>query len=105
MSIFNTIFGKSSAQDEIKSFIAKEATIIDVRTAAEFTGGHIENSINIPLQEIQGKADELKAINKPIIFCCASGGRSGQASSWAKGQGIECTNGGGWSQLKSLLES
>ena len=29
-----------------------KGTIVDVRTRAEFSGGNVPNSINIPLQEI-----------------------------------------------------
>ncbi|MEN9421336.1 MAG: hypothetical protein RLZZ107_810, partial [Bacteroidota bacterium] len=36
-------------------------TIIDVRTRAEFAGGHVAGSINIPLQEITGHIEEIKA--------------------------------------------
>ena len=42
-------------------------------------------------------------MNKSIIFCCASGVRSGQATSIAKFRGIESHNGGGWRSLNSKL--
>jgi rhodanese-related sulfurtransferase len=29
-----------------------QGTIVDVRTVAEFSGGHVVDSVNIPLQEI-----------------------------------------------------
>lgn len=57
-------------------------TIVDVRTPGEFMGGNVAGSINIPLQEIQERLDELKSLPQPIILCCASGGRSGQATSF-----------------------
>ena len=53
-------------------------TIIDVRSYGEFMGGHVAGSINIPLQEITQRLDEIKALPKPVILCCASGNRSGQ---------------------------
>jgi phage shock protein E len=71
-------------------------TVVDVRTRAEFMGGHVSGSINIPLQEIVERADELKQLKQPIIFCCASGNRSGQATMYFKSQGMECENGGSW---------
>ncbi len=72
------------------------ATIIDVRTTAEFYGGSATGAINIPLSEIQQRIDEIKAIETPIILCCASGNRSGQATAFLKSQGINCSNGGSW---------
>ncbi len=71
-------------------------TIVDVRTPGEFMGGNVAGSINIPLQEIQERLDELKSLPQPIILCCASGGRSGQATSFLQRQGIDCVNGGSW---------
>lgn len=74
----------------------KQGTIVDVRTIEEFRGGNAESSINIPLQEIERRMDELKTLKQPLVLCCASGGRSGQATQYIMQQGIECFNGGSW---------
>jgi phage shock protein E len=74
----------------------KQGTIVDVRTTTEFMGGNVEGSINIPLQEIQERMDELKNLKEPLVLCCASGNRSGQATQFLTQQGIECCNGGSW---------
>lgn len=74
----------------------KGGTIIDVRTTNEFMGGNVEGSINIPLQDIQYRMDELKCLKQPLILCCASGGRSGLVTQYLIQQGIECFNGGSW---------
>lgn len=71
-------------------------TIIDVRTRTEFAGGHVAGSINIPLQEIADQVDQIKAMEQPIIFCCASGNRSGQATHYFQSLGVNCENGGSW---------
>ncbi len=72
-----------------------EAKIVDVRSRGEFMGGHVAGSINIPLQEIPERMDELKQM-KSIVLCCASGNRSAQATSFLKAQGLQCENGGSW---------
>lgn len=74
----------------------KNCSIVDVRTREEFSGGHVAGSINIPLQEIVDRTDELDALKQPIVFCCASGGRSGQATAYFKQKGYDCENGGSW---------
>ncbi len=71
-------------------------TIVDVRTRAEFAGGNVAGSLNIPLQEVVEREDEIMNLPKPVIFCCASGGRSGQAAHYFKAKGLECENGGSW---------
>lgn len=71
-------------------------TIIDVRTRDEFRGGHVVGSINIPLQEIQSRIDEIKKLEQPILLCCASGGRSGQVAAYLQSLGFDCENAGSW---------
>ena len=74
-------------------------TIIDVRTSEEFSGGHVSGSMNIPLQEISGRMNEIKTLKTPLVLCCASGGRSGVAQGYIAEQGIECLNAGSWLDL------
>lgn len=80
-----------------------EFTIIDVRSRGEFAGGNVAGSINIPLDEIQGKVEEIKAMKQPIVMCCASGNRSGQATYFLQAQGIDCENGGSWLDVNYQL--
>ena len=80
-------------------------TIVDVRTREEFSGGHVAQSINIPLQEIMQHVEEIKAMKAPIIFCCAAGVRSGQATAYFQSLGIECENGGSWMDVNFKLNS
>jgi rhodanese-related sulfurtransferase len=82
-------------KDITKMMKTGEVTVVDVRSAAEFRGGHVAGSINIPLQEIPLRMDEFKEM-KHVILCCASGNRSGQATSFLKQQGVSCENGGSW---------
>lgn len=80
-------------------------TIIDVRTPSEFMGGHVVGSINIPLQEIDSRLDELKTMKQPFVLCCASGNRSGQATQFLKSCGIECENGGSWMDVNFSIQN
>lgn len=73
-----------------------KGTIVDVRSFGEFSGGNVVGSINIPLQEITTRIEELKALEQPLILCCASGNRSGQAEHYLSQAGFECYNGGSW---------
>lgn len=78
-------------------------TIVDVRTREEFSAGNIMGSINIPLQEVVERQDEIMELKSPILFCCLSGGRSGQATEYFKAKGLDCENGGGWLELNGKL--
>ena len=81
------------------------AIVIDVRTTGEFNSGHIKGSTNVPLDKIKSKIQKIENLKKPVIFCCASGMRSGQATSVAKSRGINAYNGGGWRSLNRKLSS
>lgn len=80
-------------------------TVVDVRTRNEFMGGNVANSINIPLDELVDRIEEFHSMKQPIVLCCASGGRSGQATAYLQSQGIECENGGGWLDVNYKLQS
>ncbi|SDL58923.1 Rhodanese-like domain-containing protein [Salinimicrobium catena] len=88
---------------EIEKLIKEnKGTIVDVRTRAEYSGGHVAGSVNIPLNEIPLRMDELEAMDEPLILCCASGMRSGQAANFLDRQGMECLNGGSWLEVNHL---
>ena len=77
------------------------ATIVDVRTEMEFSGGNVAGSINIPLHEVPDRVQDFVDMNKPLVLCCASGNRSGQATMFLKQNGIdEVFNGGGWADVQ-----
>lgn len=81
----------------VEEIIKKDlGTIIDVRSYGEFMGGHVVDSINIALNEIPERLEEIKNLKIPLILCCASGNRSGQALQFLSHQGVECYNGGSW---------
>lgn len=67
----------------------EDAHIVDVREADEFAGGHLPEARNIPTGKLAERVGELdKFKDKPIIVCCASGMRSGKATSELKKQGF-----------------
>lgn len=81
-----------------------QARIIDVRTPMEYMGGHVLNSENIPLNEIPDKISELLQESRPLVFCCASGNRSGQATAFLKANGaVNAVNGGSWLDVNGLI--
>jgi rhodanese-related sulfurtransferase len=87
--------------DEVREAIGRGAVIVDVRTRAEYRGGHVPGSRNVPIDELESTLDALPR-DVPIVFCCASGMRSGAASSLAKARGIHALNGGPWTSVASL---
>lgn len=77
-------------------------TIVDVRTPTEFKGGSVSGAVNVPLNEIPQRLNELKEMKFPLILCCASGNRSGQAENYLRRQEVICLNGGSWLEVNFL---
>lgn len=83
--------------------ILNKASIVDVRTPGEYLDGHYPGAVNIPLNELSQRLDELKEMKKPIVAYCRSGARSGMAVSVLQQNGFsEVYNGGGLYDLYNL---
>jgi len=52
--------------------------LIDVRDADEFKLGSFKTAINIPVDNLEAKIETLPA-DKPIVFVCGTGARSGES--------------------------
>lgn len=100
MGILSKLFGGTPV--DYKELVKNGALILDVRTAAEYQGGHIKGSMNIPLQVLPSSLGKLKK-GTTVITCCASGMRSASAKSILKSNGFVAHNGGGWVSLKRKL--
>ncbi len=84
----------------------RKPTIVDVRTPAEFAGGHVPGSVNIPLNEVPDRVEEFRAMDKPLVLCCRSGARSDNAMRFLQQQGItDVHNGGSWQQVLAELSN
>ncbi|HEX4858322.1 MAG TPA: rhodanese-like domain-containing protein, partial [Usitatibacteraceae bacterium] len=52
--------------------------LVDVRDAKEFNNGTIRGAVNIPINELEKRMATLPA-DKPVVFICGTGARSGEA--------------------------
>ena len=67
------------------------ATLLDVRTPAEYARGHVEGFVNIPVDELREHIDELEK-TKPVYVICQSGLRSYIACRILTGNGFDAYN-------------
>jgi len=51
---------------------------VDVRDPDEFATGHFKTAVNIPVDQLEKKVNSLPT-DKPIVFVCATGARSGES--------------------------
>ena len=87
--------------DVVKEKIRQGATVIDVRTPAEYKLGHYRGATNIPIQEMQNHLPQLVDKKKAVVVYCASGIRSARAAKILTAAGYrDVTNAGGLSNLE-----
>ncbi len=73
--------------NQLKSELKNAIPLIDVRKKSEFNAEHVLNAVNIPLNELAKRLDEIPK-TKPFILNCAGGYRSMIAASILKQNGI-----------------
>ncbi|GEA59771.1 rhodanese-like domain-containing protein [Vibrio comitans] len=86
-------------------WIDSGAVVIDVRTPQEFSGGHLDNAVNIPVSDLS-RAD-LSFVDKDdqIVVYCRSGNRSGNAKQILLTKGYKHVhNGGGLQMMLSVKQ-
>ena len=88
----------------IKEILKKEdVTVVDVRNTWEYDEGHVNNAVNIPLNEIPARIGEFRNMHGPVILYCRSGNRSGAAVHLLKLAGItDVYNGGGIFDMQKI---
>ena len=69
----------------------KSVTLLDTRTVFEYNRGHIDGYINIPVDELRDRINELDK-NKPVYVICQSGLRSYIACRILSQNGFDCYN-------------
>ena len=103
MNLFQKLFSSTPAVD-LKSIIEDGAFLVDVRTPGEFAEGHVNGSVNIPLDKVQTQLAKFKN-KKNIIVFCRSGARSGQAKNILQINGFtNVINGGTWNNVSQFVK-
>lgn len=79
--------------------------VLDVRSRGEYAGGHIDGSINLPLDELAQQIGRVAPdLHAPLLLCCQSGMRSGMACQLLAQLGYtQVRNGGGVGLLAMQL--
>lgn len=80
--------------------------MLDVRSPAEFSNGHIDGALHLPLDQLQqGAARLLPDLTRPLIVYCASGARSAFACAVLSQMGYQrALNGGAMTHLAMHLK-
>jgi rhodanese-related sulfurtransferase len=60
---------------EVRSQGHLRSQLVDVRSASEFAAGHIPGAVNIPMDQIEARLDDLYH-NVPVVLVCQMGKRA-----------------------------
>ncbi|USE35600.1 rhodanese-like domain-containing protein [Endozoicomonas sp. SCSIO W0465] len=100
---FGVISSAKAADSYDKAWerVQNGALLVDVRTPAEYSAGHLTGAINIPFQDIvEGLAQRNIPRETDIVLYCRSGSRSGKAQKALVNVGYQrALNAGGYEQL------
>ena len=82
------------------------ALVLDVRSAGEFTSGHLPGAVNLPLSEIETSINrKVKSKEQVVLLYCQSGARSGEARRKLRAMGFEhAFNMGSYRRAERILE-
>lgn len=80
--------GEVSIKDFNEANKSASHWVIDARTADEFSKGHFAAAVNIPAEEMAGRAAEIPA-GKPVLIHCSTGTRAELAFDVLKEKGIK----------------
>ena len=66
--------------------------LVDVREEDEFAAGHVPGAVNLPLTQLVERVAEVTSLPGDVYLICATGARSGQATTWLRQQGYAVAN-------------
>lgn len=76
-----------SIADAKELMAAGSVTLLDIRDAASFAAGHIEDSINVNNDNVEAVIAHADK-NKPLLVCCYHGNSSKGAADYFHGAGF-----------------
>ncbi len=80
---------KISCQSLISLSNQDAALIVDLRSSEAFNSGHITASINIPLNDVSRRSNEIISSTKSIVLVCEAGSSSTNAGETLKKEGLK----------------
>ena len=80
---------KISCQSLIGLSNQDQALIVDLRSSEAFNSGHITASINIPVNDVSRRSNEIINSTKSVVLVCETGSSSTNAGETLKKEGLK----------------
>jgi len=94
--------GSQSYEATARAAVRNGATLLDVRTRAEFASSHVRGALNIPLAELRAHMGELEG--ERLVVYSASGPGSAEATTLLEAEGWRVMDIGPMSRWPSSAE-
>ncbi|MCS3530373.1 rhodanese-like domain-containing protein [Chryseobacterium sp. JUb7] len=85
-----------------KAISSSDVVLVDVRTPEQYSQGTADNAINIPLADIQAKAESLKG--KKVVVFCNKGIQADEAFKILKKKGVDVYDGTSLQNVKAIQD-
>jgi phage shock protein E len=79
----------TTSSAEARALVKQGALLLDVRTLGEYSEGHLEGAVNVPVQTLEaGVPLDSSKKDQDVVVYCRSGHRSAKAASLLKSAGF-----------------
>lgn len=65
--------------EDARALVRGGALLLDVRSPEEFAAGHLDGAVNIPVDALEARLDEVGSKERAVVVYCRSGMRSRRA--------------------------
>lgn len=89
VALFFWLRNGSISAAEAKRLVGEGARLVDVRSPEEYAEGHLPGALNVSVQELPGRMDELGPKEGTVVLYCRSGARSRRAARMLKEAGFQ----------------
>ena len=76
---------------EARRLLDDGAQLLDVRRDDEWRAGHAPEAQHIPLDQLRARSGEVPT-DQQVVAVCRTGARSGQATQFLRGAGLDVVN-------------
>lgn len=87
--LFSACAHQRPVRDQAHQWVNAGALLVDVRTPEEFAAEHLEGAVNIPVNELPERIEELGSPETPLVLYCGTGKRSSKAERLLRERGFQ----------------
>jgi rhodanese-related sulfurtransferase len=80
------VYVSDTTGTEARKLVSAGATLVDVRSTEEYEAGHIDGAVNIPVDDLAARIQEIPD-DRAVVVYCRSGRRANRAAEMLRAAG------------------